>query len=158
MISKEELDRLGLPENSLKIKHPHTGKEGYRAALEVFHQLHCLNLIRQAVYKDYYKTQYSDVSEAESKEDLQGHVGRQIEPSARPSRAGLTGADHCIETLRMNLMCQSDIGVFTFRLYPEYGYADDDYWPDFSTLHTCRNFEDIRTWAIEKTIAWDHDV
>ena len=55
-------------------------------------------------------------------------------------------------------MCQSDIGVFTFRLYPEYGYADDDYWPDFSTLHTCRNFEDIRTWAIEKTVAWDHDV
>ena len=49
----------------------------------------------------------------------------------------------------MNLMCQSDIGIFTFRLYPEYGYADDDYWPDFSTLHTCRNFEDIRTWAIE---------
>ena len=76
MISQAELDRLGLPQSSLKIKHPHTGEEGYRAALEVFHQLHCLNLIRQAVYKDYYQNQYSDVSEADGKEDLQGHVGK----------------------------------------------------------------------------------
>lgn len=66
--------------------------------------------------------------------------------------------DHCIETLRLNLMCQSDIGIFTFRTYPEYGYESDDYWPDFSTMHTCRNFEDIRKWAIQKTVAWDHDV
>ena len=55
-------------------------------------------------------------------------------------------------------MCQSDIGIFTFRTYPEYGYESDDYWPDFSTMHTCRNFEDIRKWAIQKTVAWDHDV
>ncbi len=58
----------------------------------------------------------------------------------------------------MNLMCQSDIGIFTFRLYPEYGYDMDDYWPDFSTLHTCRNFEDIRAWAVDHTVAWDHNV
>lgn len=75
MISKEELDRLGLPQDSLKIKHPRTGVEGYRAAVEVFHQLHCLNLVRQAVYKDYYQYHGGDVGEAESKEDLAGHVG-----------------------------------------------------------------------------------
>ncbi|EHA54043.1 hypothetical protein MCOR27_006993 [Pyricularia oryzae] len=139
-MTEEEVKRLGLPLDSLKLKHPKTGKEGYRAAVEVFHQLHCLNLIRQAIYKDYYKDLKGDVGEAESPEDLTGHV------------------DHCIETLRMNLMCQSDIGMFTFRLYPEYGYADDDYWPDFSTLHTCRNFEDIRQWAIDNTASWDHNV
>lgn len=77
MISKEELDRLGLPKNSLKIKHPVTGKEGYRAAVEVFHQLHCLNLVRQAVYKDYYmKDKENDIGGAEGKEDLDGHVGK----------------------------------------------------------------------------------
>ena len=70
----------------------------------------------------------------------------------------LTEADHCIETLRTNLMCQSDIGVFTFKLFPEYGFADDDYWPDFNTLHTCRNFEAVRAWAVEHTVAWDHNV
>ncbi|EFX00321.1 hypothetical protein CMQ_7323 [Grosmannia clavigera kw1407] len=140
MISEKELDDLGLPRNSLKIAHPKTGEVGYRAALEVFHQLHCLNLVRQAVYKDYYKEHGGDVGEAESKEDLMGHV------------------DHCIETLRTNLMCQSDIGVFTFKLFPEYGFPDDDYWPDFNTLHTCRNFEAIRTWAVDHTVSWDHNV
>lgn len=77
MISEKELDDLGLPRNSLKITHPKTGEVGYRAALEVFHQLHCLNLVRQAVYKDYYKKHGGDVGEAESKEDLMGHVGKQ---------------------------------------------------------------------------------
>jgi hypothetical protein len=75
MISPAELERLGLPKDSLKMKHPKTGEEGYRAAVEVFHQLHCLNLIRQAVYKDYYKEHGGDVGDADSKEDLQGHVG-----------------------------------------------------------------------------------
>jgi len=82
MITKEELDRLGLPANSLKIKHPKTGKEGYRAAVEVFHQLHCLNLIRQAIYKDYYQWHGGDVGEADGKEDLQGHVGKK--PLSQP--------------------------------------------------------------------------
>lgn len=76
MISEEELDRLGLPRNSLKITHPRTGEVGYRAALEVFHQLHCLNLVRQAVYKDYYMLHGGDVGEADGKEDLMGHVGK----------------------------------------------------------------------------------
>jgi len=53
----------------------------------------------------------------------------------------------------MNLMCQSDIGVFTFKVYPELG--DDDPWPDFSTVHTCRNFEDIRSWARNRAVTWD---
>ncbi len=75
MISEEELDKLGMSRNSLKVKHPKTGKEGYRAAVEVFHQLHCLNLIRQAIYKDYYQYHGGDVGEAESNEDLQGNVG-----------------------------------------------------------------------------------
>lgn len=73
MISQEELDRLGLPRNSLKVKDPATGKQGYRAAVEVFHQLHCLNLLRQAIYKDYYKNIYSDIQEEE--EGLHGHIG-----------------------------------------------------------------------------------
>lgn len=74
MISQEELDRLGLPHNSLKVKDPATGKEGYRAAVEVFHQLHCLNLLRQYIYRDYYKEIYSDIQEEE--QGLKGHVGK----------------------------------------------------------------------------------
>jgi hypothetical protein len=55
----------------------------------------------------------------------------------------------------MNLMCQADIGVFTFTVYPELG--DDDPWPDFSTLHTCRNFDGIRDWARSRAVTWDNN-
>lgn len=74
MISEEELDRLGLPRNSLKVTDPATGKEGYRAAVEVFHQLHCLNLLRQFLHRDYYKNIWSDIQEEE--EGLRMHVGK----------------------------------------------------------------------------------
>lgn len=66
--------------------------------------------------------------------------------------------DHCLEAIRINLMCTGDIGIFTFREYPEYGYEDGDFWPDFSTLHTCRNFDAIHKWAIDNTVSWTHDV
>ncbi|KAK7737033.1 hypothetical protein SLS53_006789 [Cytospora paraplurivora] len=137
MISQDELDRLGLPRNSLKVTDPATGKEGYRAAVEVFHQLHCLNLLRQYVYKEYYVNIYSDIQDEE--EALKGHI------------------DHCLEVIRINLMCTADIGIFTFREYPEYGFNEGDYWPDLSTLHTCRNFDAIHDWAIDHTVSWDHN-
>ncbi|KUI64610.1 hypothetical protein VM1G_01049 [Cytospora mali] len=139
MISQDELDRLGLPRNSLKVTDPATGKEGYRAAVEVFHQLHCLNLLRQYVYKDYYVNIYSDI-DRDDEEGVKAHI------------------DHCLEAIRINLMCTADIGIFTFREYPEYGYEKGDYWPDFSTLHTCRNFDAIHQWAIDNTVSWTHDV
>jgi hypothetical protein len=73
MISEDEVKRLGLPLNSLKITDPKTGKVGYRAAIEVFHQLHCLNLLRQFTWKEYYLDEDGDINYDE--EDVRGHVG-----------------------------------------------------------------------------------
>jgi hypothetical protein len=47
-------------------------------------------------------------------------------------------------------MCQSDIGVFPFKEYAGF----EGHWPDFSTLHTCRNFDDIRDWAFENAVVF----
>lgn len=74
MITREELDRLGLDPQSLKAKDPRTGKEGYRVGMQVFHQLHCLNLLRQSSYKEYYSQQGGDI-EVEP-QDLRGHLGK----------------------------------------------------------------------------------
>ena len=71
----------------------------------------------------------------------------------------LTTSDHCIEALRLNLMCQSDIGVFTFRDFPElYDQGIEDVWPEFATQHVCRNFDDIRKWTNANAVAFTHDV
>jgi hypothetical protein len=77
MITREELDRLGLDPKSLKVQHPVTGKEGYRVGIQVIHQLHCLNLLRQSTYREYYSHQGGDI-EVEA-EDLSGHLGKNAE-------------------------------------------------------------------------------
>jgi hypothetical protein len=73
MISQEELERLDLDPTSIKITDPKTGNEGYRAGLEVFHQLHCLNLLRQYTWRGYYKDQGGDISD--DQEEIRAHIG-----------------------------------------------------------------------------------
>ncbi|KAF3024342.1 hypothetical protein E8E14_014085 [Neopestalotiopsis sp. 37M] len=126
MISREEMIKIGLdPEGALEITNPRTGKHGYRVAIEVFHQLHCLNLMRQNNYKAHYAAQGGDT--AAEGHDLAGHI------------------DHCIDALRQFVMCQADVNVFAFR----YPFGDNDPWPDYTTPHVCRNYENVRNWAIE---------
>ncbi|KAI0512697.1 hypothetical protein F5B22DRAFT_614882 [Xylaria bambusicola] len=129
MISHEEMISLGLdPETSLKITDPRNGKPGYRVAIEMFHQLHCLNLLRQNAYKEYYAPLGGDISAPPTK--LRNHL------------------DHCIDALRQFVICQGDIGVFSFN----FPLNDGDPWPNYSTPHTCRNFESIRQWAVDHTV------
>ncbi|KAM5385744.1 hypothetical protein ACJZ2D_000943 [Fusarium nematophilum] len=73
MISREELDQLGLDPESLTVKDPKTSQQGYRVGIQVFHQLHCLNLLRQETYKEYYSHMGGDIEV--DREDLRGHLG-----------------------------------------------------------------------------------
>ncbi|KAG9244481.1 hypothetical protein BJ878DRAFT_421308 [Calycina marina] len=129
MVSKDEMIKMGHdPEGTLQITDPDTGKKGYRVAVEVFHQLHCLNLLRQANYKTHYKPLGGDIADAPM--DLHGHL------------------DHCIDALRQFVMCQGDVNVFPFR----FPFGDDDPWPDYAGQHVCRNFDAIRKWGVEHTV------
>ncbi|KAK7965083.1 hypothetical protein PG996_000557 [Apiospora saccharicola] len=126
MISREEMIKMGLdPEGALEITNPATGEKGYRVAVEVFHQLHCLNLMRQANHKTHYAPLGGDT--AAPKHDLHNHI------------------DHCIDALRQFVMCQGDVNVFAFR----FPFNDGDPWPDYTTPHVCRNYEGIRQWAFD---------
>ncbi|KAJ4364702.1 hypothetical protein N0V83_009299 [Neocucurbitaria cava] len=51
-----------------------------------------------------------------------------------------------MQILRMNLMCLSDINVFTFHKLPG-ERAKEGYWPDYESHHVCRNFDAIKQWA-----------
>lgn len=88
MITPSELDRLGLDPNSLTVKDPKTGKEGYRVGIQVFHQLHCLNLLRQETYSEYYSHTGGDVDVP--KEDLRGHLGKSSLPGVSIDSLQLT--------------------------------------------------------------------
>lgn len=62
--------------------------------------------------------------------------------------------NHCIESLRMSVMCHSDISTHTWL------YDRSEMLPK-ATLHiqhTCRDFEAIRKWAGERAIVEDVDI
>lgn len=57
--------------------------------------------------------------------------------------------DHCLETLRLNVMCTADVT-------PVMIVADDTAplgrYVDFNTMHKCRNFWDIRAWVDQNKV------
>ncbi|KAH7069969.1 hypothetical protein BKA63DRAFT_92591 [Paraphoma chrysanthemicola] len=65
---------------------------GYMAWLGVFHELHCIKMIRQWVYRDYYHPNLT----SDDFEELSIH------------------ADHCLDILRSAAMCHGDTTLTTF--------------------------------------------
>lgn len=61
--------------------------------------------------------------------------------------------DHCIDMLRSHIMCSSDVVPVVFYDDPNEPLP----MPDFSTLHRCRNFDDILNWSYnnERKVEWD---
>jgi hypothetical protein len=130
MVSMEDFLKLQKLADSLKVTDLRTGETGYRVGLEVSHQLHCLNLLRMATYPDYPKVLWSDTND--NPENVRAHL------------------DHCIEILRMNLMCLSDVNVFTFHDVP----GKEGAWPNYESHHVCRNFDNIKKWANDIAIPY----
>jgi len=53
--------------------------------------------------------------------------------------------DHCIDSMRQSFMCSSDISPITWK----WNETSQNARGQLTTLHTCRDFEAIRQWALE---------
>jgi hypothetical protein len=53
--------------------------------------------------------------------------------------------DHCIDSIRQSLMCSSDISAISWSWSEDENRAKKD----VTTIHTCRDFEAIKEWAIQ---------
>ena len=65
-------------------------------------------------------------------------------------------ADHCIDMIRETIMCSSDVTPITYydnEAVPERRLP----MPDFPTVHTCRNFEEILSWNNDNDRALEGD-
>ncbi|KAH8717360.1 Cyclochlorotine biosynthesis protein O [Beauveria bassiana] len=82
---------------------------GYMASLGLFHQIHCLNMLRKFIYLDYYKEKTPDWF---SQPYLRAH------------------ADHCVDMIREAIMCHGDTSLIVYHWIN--GYKDPV--PDFSTM------------------------
>lgn len=89
--------------------------------IEMFHQLHCVNMIRDLVYS-----------------------GGNANPYDEPEWWKTGHIDHCIDYLRQIIMCHGDLTpmplIYDARGHPRYA-------PNFNFVRTCRNFDRIYEWA-----------
>lgn len=60
-----------------------------------------------------------------------------------------THVDHCIETVRLALMCNADVSPLPIRDDPQ-GFLGAK--ADFSTVHKCRNWDSLVEWISENGV------
>ncbi|KAK3312967.1 hypothetical protein B0H66DRAFT_644099 [Apodospora peruviana] len=104
---------------------PDTGR--YFTGLEVFHSLHCLNRLRQALYPNFYQV-FSNPDDP-SRHD---HIG------------------HCINHIRQALQCHADVTPMKWKR------VGDKLILDTATRHTCRDFAKIHDWARQRQTRFDN--
>jgi hypothetical protein len=102
------------------------GPEAYIGKVDVFHQIHCLNVLRMNLHHHY--EYYFGTSPVDKLQRL--HIA------------------HCIQTLVENLMCTANVDIYTHiwvdaQLRP---------YPNFNIDHKCRDFDAILDWQERNSI------
>ncbi|KAI1170266.1 hypothetical protein F4777DRAFT_569819 [Nemania sp. FL0916] len=118
--------------NNRTLKPWHDGKGGFHGQLEVYHQLHCLNLIRQYTWRDWY---FRHPDRVRMSGDM---LASDVEARMH--------TDHCIEALRLALMCNGDTTPSITVLNPN---APRGEMADFSPMKKCRKFDRLQEWSVE---------
>lgn len=126
-------EKLPLLNRSMTGNYKLADNTDYAALIEVFHQVHCLNTwlqsgnYRPEIVND---TQYEDIPV----------IPNDFRTSAT---ANQLHADHCIETMRLALMCHGDVTPVLIHVEPDAPLGER---ADFSSHHKCRDFEKLRRW------------
>ncbi|KAH8813463.1 hypothetical protein DL96DRAFT_1472591, partial [Flagelloscypha sp. PMI_526] len=106
-------------------------EDHYIIGLHVFHDLHCLNAVRQAIFNDHYH-------------------------KYNMSKSGdMIHLSHCIDSLRKSIMCNPDLGTVVFKWEERVQRID----PQDTTAHQCAKFDNIAKWAKERKLLngkWDN--
>ncbi|KAL1967380.1 hypothetical protein VTN77DRAFT_3165 [Rasamsonia byssochlamydoides] len=102
----------------------------YLASLDVFHQLHCVDLLRKSLHREYYDKHEGSFAGA-PEAVVQGHL------------------EHCIETLRQTLMCHGDISLLTYNWVK----GREMPYPNFNTIHTCKKWDTLVAWNQQRDIS-----
>ncbi|KAK7044214.1 hypothetical protein VNI00_007936 [Paramarasmius palmivorus] len=104
-------------------------EDHYIVELDVFHNLHCLNMIRKTLHSDYYT-----------------HMAMNLNDNAEHM-------DHCVDWLRQSLMCAGDTSVIVWKW--EESEQKNKFQGDVA--HTCRDFDKLRQWGLEHTLLDRYD-
>jgi hypothetical protein len=104
----------------------------YMIQLEVFHNLHCLNMLRKSLYPE----QYPEMVEYYSNGTINHNTLAALH------------MDHCLDALRQSTMCEADITPVIFV----HNFFGRGVYPKLIATHTCRDFDAIVEWAKEREV------
>ncbi|KAJ9349439.1 hypothetical protein DTO282F9_825 [Paecilomyces variotii] len=129
IISSTEIRKLGKdPSVAVKIPPEHGyGDDAYLAQTEVFHLLHCLDMLRKEIsYEHYYFPKFGNNPDAQH----QAHIG------------------HCIDLLAQSIKCSSSVDVILFNWVEGWNQP----FPDFKNRHVCRDFEALLDYVNDHSV------
>ncbi|CAI0642489.1 unnamed protein product [Colletotrichum noveboracense] len=125
VIGAEDVRRLG-KDPAVAVKIPDDlgyGSDAYIAQTEVFHHLHCLDMLRREVsYEHYYKEKEGPKPGGAQH---QAHIG------------------HCFDILAQAIKCTGSVDMITFNWVENW----DQPFPDFMNRKVCRNFDALLDWV-----------
>ena len=104
------------------------GDDAYVGALDVTHQMHCLNAVREYAFADYGEGKNPTKKQHEEMQWL--HLR------------------HCIDIIAQNIMCHADADIHT------YFWMDTQRqpFPDFSLNRKCRDWDALMQWRDERAV------
>ncbi|KAI0102115.1 hypothetical protein GGR51DRAFT_574256 [Nemania sp. FL0031] len=130
-ISEDDIRRVG-KDASKSVKYDPDwgfGEDLYMVEVDVFHQIHCLNVLRKSLVTNY-----------------DYYWGRKW--GFDPPIDFRTHLRHCTSLLLQNLMCHADVEVITHEWNEEQPWP----FPDFGTVKQCRDFDALLRWAEANTL------
>ncbi|MCJ1464427.1 hypothetical protein MMC07_003040 [Pseudocyphellaria aurata] len=143
-IPESKLPLLNKSSSAQSFRHlPSSLGGGISGLPDVFHQLHCLDTIRQ--YTWFLAGNYGSAPTTVTGDPKQ-HPLLPIPPvfDGTSDVANRMHADHCIETLRKTLMCHADVTPLLILRDDSNPIGDR---PDFNLHQKCRDWDAIREWT-----------
>jgi hypothetical protein len=104
---------------------------GFYGSVDMVHNLHCLNTIRQQLDPDYYEQNLQSAVKHAHRMKMRMHV------------------DHCIDQIRQAILCHADLTPVSLRPV----LMNDptaDLVGETEREHTCRNWKAVREWLTER--------
>ncbi|KAF4625988.1 hypothetical protein G7Y89_g12180 [Cudoniella acicularis] len=124
----DEATAMKLPEETSRFNWP-SREDEYILTLDVFHQMHCLDVVRMALYRDRYDKHFYN-------------------PDGSVDYCKWLHIDHCVDQVRQAIMCAADVSV----VYFEWSDVVQGMRPRVDNSHTCRDYSKILQWAKERHV------
>jgi hypothetical protein len=129
-VTREELVEMGTdPSTAAKLEDDvwGLGNDAYASIFDVYHQVHCLNSLRQIAYGDYYNF---SMARAYTIKQREIHV------------------NHCIDILLQSIQCNANVDLIPLHWVETQEYP----FPDMSINKKCVDFDGLTEWRKANTI------